>query len=541
MRTRAAAWLLAAQVAAAPGPVPPGAAAGLAAIRPASLAARARFLSSDALEGRATGSRGEEIAGAYLAAEMQAAGLVPAGDAGTFLQEVSLRAWRVDQDGASLVLAVPGRPRLALQRGQDFVALSDGEHSDVEIEAPVVFAGYAISAPEYGYDDLRGADLRGKIAVVLEGAPLSARPNFFPPLAHAAYADADAKLRQLSDRGAAGVLFVHTPAAEASSPWAGVAMRSREERMGWLEGATLASGAGGVPARCVLSPTGFERLIALAGVPGGVKAVLEKAEAGRLSPQALGLRARIRASAVIRELRAHNVAGLIKGSDPARAGEVVVLSAGLGGAASAAPSEGGGAGEGRAGEAGPAVLLELAKAFAALPSAPRRSVLLLAVTGGPEGGLGAQLFARRPTAPAGRVAADLHLERTPGRRALGGVATPGAGYSTLAQPLRAAADAQGIDLAPDPGPGAFAACGGYRFATEGIPSLCLEPGPGEVAATGGSPAGGPPAAGGEPDGEALARLTRLEFLLGLLVADDPGRPAWNPGDLPARLRPGGSR
>ncbi|HVP66390.1 MAG TPA: M28 family peptidase [Anaeromyxobacteraceae bacterium] len=507
--------LLAAGTDAAAGPLPPGAAAAIAAVHPSSLAARAHFLSLGELRDLGTGATGQDVAAAYLAAELQALGLAPAGDDGTFLQPVPLRSWRVDQDGASLVLAAPGRPSVSLRGGQDFLALSTGEQSEVEVDAPVVFAGYAITAPEYGYDDLRGVDLRGKIALVLEGAPLSDRPNYFPPLAHAAYADPAAKLRRLAERGAAGILFARTPASEAVLPWATLAHRAREEDVGSLEGARLAAGASGVPAGFALSSTGFEKLLAAAGVPGGARAVLQKAEAGRLAPQPLPLRVRLHSSAEMREFRSLNVAALLRGSDAAKAREVVVLSVDVN-----AAEPGDSPAEGEA--AGGAVLLEIARVLAAMPSPPRRSVLFLAAGGGRRPAIGARYFAKHPTVAADRIAADLHVERTPGRGPLVEVVAAGADDSTLSRPVRSAAAGLELGLAQDPGADAFAACGAYPFAAMGVPGVCLSPGPGN-----GVP--GPPApgraAGSGPDWEGLARFTRFELLLALLVADAETRPS----------------
>jgi hypothetical protein len=522
-------------------PDPPSRAApGLEAIHPSSLAARFRFLSSEALEGRGTGSRGLGIAENYLAAEMQAAGLEAAGEAGSFLQAVPLRAWRVDQDAASLELSSPGRPGVKLLRGQDFVALSDGEHSEVEIDAPLVIVGYAVSAPEFGYDDLHGADLRGKIAVVLDGAPLSDRPNYFPPAAHAVYADRTDKLRRLADRGAVGALFVYTPEGEEAQAWVSLVRSVREEGMGWLEGTKLGSGVVGVSARGVLSMHGFEKLLAAAAVPGGARAVLEKAQAGRLFPQALNLRARLHSSADMRELRSHNVAGMLRGSDPARGGEVLVVTTHLDHSGIGEPVDDDSFPEGATDNApGVAVLLELAKAFAALPIAPRRSILFLSVTGAEQGLLGSQFFARHPTVPRDRIVAALNVDGTPTVFPFLDAVAIGAEDSTLGAPAGQGAATAGIALSPDPEPreGRLARSDHFSFARAGIPSLMVTPGRvGADAATRRKwYREHPPAPGDKRDAgwdwEAVARFARLQFWIALLIADDAERPSWVAGDF----------
>ncbi|HTP53066.1 MAG TPA: M28 family peptidase [Anaeromyxobacteraceae bacterium] len=505
------------------------AASGLAGIRPRALTAGVRFLASDVLEGSAAGTRSHEVAELYVAAEFQAAGLEPAGDEGSFTQAVPIRAWRVDQDSAALAVQAPGQRPVSLTRGIDFVALSDGEHSEVEIEAPVVFAGYAISAPEFGYDDLRGADLRGRIAVVLYGAPLSDRPNFFPPAAHAAYADPTDKLRRLAERGAAGALFVHTPEEEGMLPWSTLARRAREEEMGWLEGPRLGAAVGGVPARGVLSMQGLERLLLAAGVGGGARAILEKADAGKLSPQAWKVRARLRSSTETRELTSRNVVGLLRGSDPASSSEVVIVSAALGprgyGDPLAAPA--------RTTDGAPAlsVLLEVARALAGLPTPPRRSVLFLVVTTGGQGPVGSRFFALHPTVARERIVADLHIDGTPTVLPFQEAIAHAAGHSTLSGPVGTAAAALGVELSPEPVAGASAsACPDlYSFVRQGIPSACITP---EEKGVGHGERGsaGPPGDAGW-DWEALARFARLQFLVAFLVADDAGLPRWNRGDF----------
>ena len=509
------------------------AASGLAGIRPRALSAGVRFLASDVLEGPTAGTRGHEVAELYVATELQAAGLEPAGDEGSYTQAVPIRAWRVDQDSAALAVQAPGQRPVSLTRGIDFVALSDGEHSEVEIEAPVMFAGYAISAPEFGYDDLRGADLKGKIAVVLHGAPLSDRPNFFPPAAHAAYADPTDKLRRLAERGATGALFVQTPEEEAALPWSTLARRAREEEMGWLEGPGLGAAAGGVPARGVLSMQGLEKLLVAAGVGGGGRAILEKADAGKLSPQAWKVRARFRSSTETRELTSRNVAGLLRGSDPARASEVVIVSAALGprgyGDPFAVPARAAG------GAAALSVLLEVARALAGLPTPPRRSVLFLVATTGGQGPVGSRFFALHPTVARERIVADLHIDGTPTVLPFEEAIARAAEHSTLSGPVGTAAAVLGVELSPEPVAAAAApACPDlYSFLWQGIPSACITPGekgvgPGER---------GPSGLRGDADWvwEAVARFARLQFLVAFLVADDAGSPRWNRGDFLERF------
>jgi hypothetical protein len=525
-------------------PAPPaGSAAGLAAVRPGAISAGTRFLSSDLLEGRGTGTRGHAVAASWVATQMQALGLEPAAPDGRYEQVVPLRAWRVDPDASSIVLHGPALAPTALLRGVDFVTLSNGEHADVELDGALAFVGYAVSAPEFGYDDLKGVDLTGKIAVVLWGAPSSDRPNFFPPAPRAAHADRLGKMRRLAARGAAGVLFVYTPEAEESLPFEDFVRNARAEGMGWVEGARLGDAVDGLPARAVLSVRGLERVAVAAGVPGGARAILEKAEANRLAAQAWPLKARIRSAAELRSASSANVLGLLRGSDPGRAGETVVVLAHADGLGVGEPVGSDAVYNGAMDNAiGVAVLLEVARAFVSLPVRPARSVLFAVVTGEEQGLVGSSFLASHPVVDATGIVAVLNVDGAPTAFPFEDAVARGAEHSTLARPVGQAAEALGIPLSPDPAPrsGAFVRSDQWSFVRQGVPSLFVTPGwqgldeqelerrrawIRERYHT--------PRDEWDPAWrwEDAARFARLQFLTAYLVAADPARPAWNAGDF----------
>jgi Zn-dependent M28 family amino/carboxypeptidase len=188
---------------------------------------------------------------------------------------------------------------------------------------------------------------------------------------------------------------------------------------------------------------------------------------------------------------------------------------------------------------GVAVVLEVARAFAALPARPARSVLFLAVTGEEKGRVGSEYFAAHPTVPRERIVADLNVDGAPGPFPLEDVVARGASHSTLAAAVEAAAEAMGLPVSPDPVPRAkaFVRSDQYSFVQAGIPSLFVSPG-----ARGGDPEARrrwrleryhTPRDEWDPawDWESMARFARLQFLTGLAVASGSERPRWNPGDL----------
>lgn len=551
----AALLLLACALAAAPAIAaaadpPPGsvAAAGLAAIRPEALSAGTKFLSSDLLEGRGTGTRAHEIAALWVATEMQAIGLEPGAGDGRWEQPVPLRAWRLDPEASALVVHGPGRPPLRLVRDRDFVSLSDGDHAEVEMDGALAFVGYAISAPEYGYDDMKGVDLTGKIAVVLWDAPSSDRPNFFPPAPRAVYADRNGKMRRLAARGAAGVIFVYTAQAEESLPWTDFVRNARLEGMGWTDGvrlgARLGDGVDGLPARAVVSMSGLEKLAGAAGLAGGARGILEKAEANRLAAQDWPLKVRMRSVSEIRPALSANVLGILRGSDPQLARQTVVVTAHLDHLGIGEPVDGDAIYNGATDNAvGVAVLLEVARAFAALPARPARTVLFAVVTGEEKGLVGSSYLATHPVVDPEGIVAALNVDGAPTAFPLDAAVARGAEHSTLGGAVRRAAEILGVELVPDPVPraSAFVRSDQFSFVRQGVPSVYLTPGrkPGmdeaELERRRAWSRERYHAPRDEWDAawrwEDTARFARLQFLAAFLVADDPARPAWNKGDF----------
>jgi Zn-dependent M28 family amino/carboxypeptidase len=356
-------------------------------------------------------------------------------------------------------------------------------------------------------------------------------------------------MRLLASRGAAGVLLVYTPEAEETLPWARFVQASRAEELAWLDGARLGDGVQGLPARAVVSVRGLEKIAVAAGVPGGARGILERAAAGRLTAQAWALRARIQSRSELRETRSVNVLGLLRGSDPALAGEAVVITAHLDQRGVGEPARGDamqqGAGDGAASVA---VLLEVARAFASLPRRPARSILFAAVTGGEEGSVGASYLARHPAPAASTVVAALEVDGAPTASPFLDAVAPGAEHSSLGAQVRSAAAGLGVELSPVPAPraAAFLRSDAGSFARRGIPAMSVSPGrgvppDGEPGARDAVRRDRDPArrvgwdAGWRWDD--AARFARLPFLAAWLVADAPARPAWNPGDPFARLAP----
>jgi hypothetical protein len=184
----------------------------LAAIKPDAIRADMRFLADDLLQGRGTGTRGHLIAAHYVASQFEGMGLDPAGDAGSFFQNVPIRSSTVDEAASSATLSFKGRTE-TLKFREDYLLTGDPGREQADIEAPVVFAGYGITAPSQGYDDYKRIDVKGKIVAVLWGAPN------FPVAVKAHYSASWLKRQNAVAHGAVGYILVYDPALEKFWPF----------------------------------------------------------------------------------------------------------------------------------------------------------------------------------------------------------------------------------------------------------------------------------------------------------------------------------
>jgi hypothetical protein len=538
-------FVLAAAVASSSEPadtIAPGAAVAAGAIRPEALSAQVRFLSHDLLEGRGTGARGHEVAATYVSTQLQALGLEPAGEDGSWYQMVPLRAGRVT--AASLeFLPAKGKP-IAFGLGEDFIALPSLASGRADITAPLVFVGFGIQAPEYGYDDFAGVDLQGKIAVVFQFAPLTERSDFFPGLNSALYADYRRKLEVFRLRGAVGVLLIRTPRADKVLPWEVVVRAQRFESMALLDQGQVQPWL--TLPKAYLRGEAFQHILQIAGRAETVAELLAACESGHPHPFALGLSARLRVTSPIHALRSPNVIGRLPAlSGSASAGETVVYSAHLDHLGIGEPENGDAIYNGAADNAaGVATVLEVARAFTRLPQPPKRSILFMLVTAEEKGLLGSEYFVAHPTVPLDRIVADINVDSGFPAFTLGAVQARGADHSSLLKDVQAAATALGLQLRPESEPeqNVFIRSDQYNFVRAGIPAIFAAESPDVYTAAQREEARAErkrryhrPADewNSKIDFGPAAALARFQFLVGLSVAQrgDGDRPRFASGDV----------
>ena len=495
-----------------------------------------RFLASDLLEGRGTGTRGGEIAAEYMATQLALAGAKPAGENGTYYQSVPLVGIET-QAGATLGAAVWGKA-LDFRWGDDFVGVSQTQRPDTRFEGEAVFVGHGITAPEFQWDDYKGLDVTGKVLIMFTNEPPSTDPKFFDGRALTYYGRWVYKYEEALRRGAKACIIIHTTPT-ASYPWEVV-------RNSWGREAPfvkLEAGAKALSLQGWITREAGEKFLALAG--RNLDDLLKASERADFRPIELGIQVRGHLPTKIRPLATRNVAAMIPGSDPKLKDEYIIYSAHWDHLGIGTPVGGDAIYNGAIDNAtGCGILLELARIWGSLPRKPKRSVLFLSVTA-EEGGLrGSEYYAAHPLVPLAKTAVDLNYDALyPWGRAANVVIT-GAERTNiypLAQQIAKRLDL-GIALDAQPEAGHYFRSDHFPLAHAGIPAFSI----GHATEFLGKPAGFGEQAYQEynsrhyhqPSDEfqndwdftALQQAAEYGFLLGQDIANRDKLPDWRPGD-----------
>jgi hypothetical protein len=504
------------------------------AMRPDAIRAHMRFLSDAMLEGRAPGTRGYDIAARYVAAQLEALSLQPAGERGAWFQNVPMRKSVNIAQQSSLTLFKNGK-ELALKQSEDFAFLGDLSREQSEVEAPVVFVGYGVTAPQLKYDDYATVDVRGKIVAFLTNAP----PRF-PASLRGFYSDDVVKSKNAADHGAVGILQFMLPDDERQY--------SPEIRFTELSTGNLAwVDAKGQPGEAfpeirgwaILSHHGVELLFENA--PKKLSELYAAADASQPQAFPLAWSVRLHTASSHFPVVSANIIGKITGSDPVLRNEFVVYSAHLDHIGICPPVAGDNVCHGALDNAsGVAALLEIARAYAALSRAPRRSILFLFATAEEIGDMeGSDYFAHHPTVPRERIVADINIDITPGMVFYGTnqLTAIGAEHSSLNENAGRATQRTGYELIGDARPeeDLFIRSDQYSFVKQGVPAVQVRNGgypPEEVKKAFAGHYHTPLDNMEQPINYAAgAKAARMIFLLGYDVAQQERRPTWNSNDF----------
>lgn len=537
--TLAAATALAAGVALAANPPKPQAipapvmAAGHA-IDPARLEAHVRYLADDRLEGRGTGTRGYDLAAQYVAQQMQSFGLEPGG-VGGYLQPVPFVRADLQPAACAFELRRNGES-VPLEVGRDVLLSPDYLRIKWTTEAPLVFAGYGVSAPEMGYDDYAGLDVRGKVLVTFRGAP----PRF-PNNERAYYSNGLVKDQLAAAHGAIGVLQIQKPDDEARAPWERNMRQSKLPGFRWVDdGGAPSNTQAAIELAGSFSHASEERVFE--GAPKTYAQAATDAESSLV--QSFPLAWTVKAIRVTQHNSATspNVVGVLRGSDPKLRNECVVISAHLDHLGISEPVKGDSINNGAYDNAsGTAMMLEVARAFSSLKLRPRRSLVFLNVTGEEKGLQGSDYFARHDAPDSMDVVADVNLDMVLMLRPLTKLVAIGGEHSSLGPVVDRAAALAGLEVVPDPLPAevVFVRSDQFSFVKEGVPAVF------PVSANDGSAEGTAEVARwrvdhyhspnddmNQPfDWPSGAKFTAMAFWAAWLAADTPQAPRWNPGDF----------
>jgi len=293
--------------------LPPAARAAAASIDPEKIRAHVRFLSLDLLEGRGPGKRGAELAAEYIATQFSLAGLEPAGDNGSYFQRVPLMAVHTIEDKTKFSLVPASGQPIDLAYGTEIVSKDQTGQPTADLDAPIVFVGYGIHAPEYRWDDYAGPngkeiDLKGKIALVIVNEPPSDNEKFFKGKALTYYGRWTYKYEEAARRGAVGVLLIHRTDL-ASYGWE-VVRNSQAIEKSYLQGDPSAT----LRAAAWIQHDVAQRVFALAGLGELDRAIDLAGKPGAFHPVELPVRLHAHIESRVRRYVSANVIGRVPGA-----------------------------------------------------------------------------------------------------------------------------------------------------------------------------------------------------------------------------------
>ena len=500
------------------------------------LEAPIRFLSSDLLEGRGPGTRGDELTRLYLQTRLEGLGLKPAFANGAWQQPFDIVGIKSTFPKSWSFQGKSGRADLSWR--DDYIAASGLQSPSVAVpDSELVFVGYGIQAPEFKWDDFKGVNLTGKILVIMNNDP-DWDPNLFAGKRRLYYGRWDYKYDSAARQGAVGAIIIHTTPS-AGYPWQVVQSSWGGEQFGLPAGdekrLRVKAWATEEAVRRLLKTSGFD-----------LEKLVASARSRDFRPVPLAIRTSISFSNGLSKLQTANVGGVLAGSDPKLAAELVVLSAhhdhfGIGEPDASGDRIYHGADDNAS---GCAMVLAVARALAALPHAPRRTVLALFVAGEERGMLGSKYYAEHPSVPAGRIAADLNIDEGNifGRTHDANLIS--LGKSSLDQLAEQVVRSQGRVLTGDqfPDRGEFYRSDQFSFAKVGVPGLYFKDGVDFL---------GRPAGWGRQQIEqwelkkyhqpsdklddswnfdGMIEDAQRDMLLAWLIAQAQAMPSWKPGD-----------
>jgi Zn-dependent M28 family amino/carboxypeptidase len=499
--------------------------------------AHVKFLSSDLLEGRGMGQRGSDIAAEYIATQFALDGLTPAGDQGTYFQEVPMVSVTTLPDTTLSLVPKNGEP-LQLKNLDDFVIHNETQKEVADIDAPIVFVGYGITAPEYKWDDYKGVDLKGKVALLFVNEPTSDDPKFFKGKALTYYGRWTYKFEETARHGAVATMIIHRRDL-ASYGWEVVRNSNGKDKSYLrLDGTPMLQGASWIQLEVA------KQLAAMSQMD--VEQMFHQAQSRDFKPVELPVRLKAHVASTVRPFNSRNVLAMHPGNDPNRRDETVMYTAHYDHLGIDASAKGDNIYNGAVDNAtGCGILLELARAWSQPgQQPPPRSILFAAVTGEEQGLLGSEFLGKHSATPVGKVTLDLNYDAVAPIGDPEEIEASGAERTTFYPQVEKTAQKYGLAIRPDPLPeaGHYYRSDHFSLARVGIPSFSISEG---MKFRGHDEAWGKAQAKdyvehhyhqpsdeyrSEMDFTGLAKVAQFGYDLGLQAASQPALIQWQAGD-----------
>ncbi len=426
-----------------------------------------KVLASDQMEGRETGSEGLRKAAAYIVDQLKADGLEPAGSKG-FYQPVKFVSRQIDESGSSLALVRNGKEE-SLVLGEDAM-FSTRVDLAPQVDAPLVFVGYGLSVPEKNYDDFTGLDVKGKVVVVISGSPAD-----MPSALASHYQSAAERSKALREAGAIGWISIPNPAS-MDIPWSRMKLARTRPSMALAD--PNLNETQGIKLVVVFNPADAEKLFEGSGHTFQEIADLAK-DRKPLPTFPLTTSIRAKAKVIKKQVESDNIIAKLAGTDPKLKDEYVVLSAHMDHLGIGEPINGDRIYNGAMDNgSGSALVLDIANSMHRSQAKPKRSILFVWVTAEEKGLLGSRYFATHPTVPKNSIVADINTDMFLPIFPLKVLTVYGLAESDLGDAVRQVADAQGIQVQPDPQPlrNSFIRSDQYSFIRQGIPAVAMKVG-----------------------------------------------------------------
>ncbi|HZY71588.1 MAG TPA: M28 family peptidase [Edaphobacter sp.] len=439
-------------------------------VDPEKIRAHVRFLADDLLEGRYPGLRGGDLAAKYIATQFALDGLKPAGDDGTYLQWIDFVGMKAIADRTSFALVPARGGAIPLKFADDYTVQNQKLTPSVDLDAPIVFVGYGVTAPEFGWNDYAGVDVKGKVILCIVGDPPSNDPKFFGGKALTYYGRWTYKFEQAARMGAVGALIIHRTDL-ASYGWdvvrnsnTGEKTYLRDDRTPPLEAASW------------IQLEVARKLFAAAGM----NLDTEMTAAGRRGFRAVELPVRLKAhvESTVRRFRSANVVGIVPGTKAGK-DQAVLYTAHYDHLGFVPGMKGDNIYNGAADNGtGTAMLLEMARVWSAMTIRPPHDVIFAAVTAEEQGLLGSQYLSQHPPVPAGQIALDLNYDMILPIGIPREINVNGAQRTSFYPVVQATAKRFGLTIVPDPRPeaGTYYRSDHFSLSRVGIPAFSIDPG-----------------------------------------------------------------